>query len=89
MDGRGHAAAVLKTGVRKHRGFESHPLRHSLQPSLQPTARLFVKTNARYDGDNLDILRRYMPDASVDLGVVITIQDNRAYRALVEDARRL
>ena len=26
-----------------------------------------VKMNVLYDGDNLDILRRYIPDASVDL----------------------
>jgi site-specific DNA-methyltransferase (adenine-specific) len=26
-----------------------------------------LATNARYRGDNLDILRRYLPDASVDL----------------------
>jgi len=26
-----------------------------------------VETNALYYGDNLDILRRYVPDASVDL----------------------
>ena len=26
-----------------------------------------LATNVFYDGDNLDILRRYLPDASVDL----------------------
>jgi len=26
-----------------------------------------LATNVLYDGDNLDILRRYLPDASVDL----------------------
>ena len=26
-----------------------------------------MKTNALYYGDNIDILRRYVPDASVDL----------------------
>ena len=26
-----------------------------------------MQTNVRYYGDNLDILRRYLPDASVDL----------------------
>ncbi len=27
-----------------------------------------METNALYYGDNLDILRRYVPDQSVDLG---------------------
>ncbi len=29
---------LSKSGVRKHRGFESHPLRHSI-PTRRPTAR--------------------------------------------------
>ncbi len=31
-----------------------------------------MDTNVLYDGDNLDILRRYLPDAAVDLATSAT-----------------
>ena len=37
------------------------------QPSLSTRYALGVQTNVLYYGDNLDILRRYIPDETVDL----------------------
>ena len=45
-----------------------------------------LATNVMYEGDNLDILRRYLPDASLDLihldpeALTRTLQSRRAGR---------
>jgi hypothetical protein len=36
-----------------------------------------LATNALYYGDNLDILRRYLPDATVDLVKLLAFEDTR------------
>jgi site-specific DNA-methyltransferase (adenine-specific) len=45
-----------------------------------------VETNVLYYGDNLDILRRYVPDASVDLVYLDPpFNSNRAYNIIFKD----
>jgi len=45
-----------------------------------------VKTNVLYYGDNLDILRRYVPDASVDLVYLDPpFNSNAAYSLIFRD----
>jgi DNA modification methylase len=45
-----------------------------------------VKTNLLYYGDNLDILRRYIPDASVDLVYLDPpFNSNRSYNVIFKD----
>ena len=41
-------------------------------------------TNVLYYGDNLDILRRYLPDASVDL-IYLDPPFNRDYNVIFKD----
>ena len=45
-----------------------------------------LATNVLYYGDNLDILRRYLPDASVDLIYLDPpFNSNRDYNVIVKD----
>jgi site-specific DNA-methyltransferase (adenine-specific) len=45
-----------------------------------------VETNALYHGDNLDILRRYVPDESVDLVYLDPpFSSNRDYNVIFRD----
>ena len=45
-----------------------------------------VETNVLYYGDNLDILRRYIPDGSVDLVYLDPpFNSNRTYSAIFAD----
>src|ERR1035437_4506501 len=45
-----------------------------------------MQTNVLYYGDNLDILRRYIPDASVDLVYLDPpFNSNRAYNVIFKD----
>jgi site-specific DNA-methyltransferase (adenine-specific) len=45
-----------------------------------------VKTNALYYGDNLDILRRYVPDESIDLVYLDPpFNSNRDYNVIFKD----
>jgi 16S rRNA G966 N2-methylase RsmD len=47
---------------------------------------LGVQTNVLYYGDNLDILRRYIPDASVDLVYLDPpFNSNRDYNVIFKD----
>jgi site-specific DNA-methyltransferase (adenine-specific) len=47
---------------------------------------LVVQTNVLYYGDNLDILRRYIPDASVDLVYLDPpFNSNRDYNVIFKD----
>lgn len=49
-----------------------------------------VQTNALYYGDNLDILRRYVPDASVDLIYLDPpFNSNRDYNVIFKDESRV
>ncbi len=46
-----------------------------------------LATNALYYGDNLDILRRYLPDAAVDLVYLDPpFNSNRDYNVIFRDA---
>jgi site-specific DNA-methyltransferase (adenine-specific) len=45
-----------------------------------------MQTNVLYYGDNLDILRRYLPDASVDLVFLDPpVNSNRVYSVIFRD----
>ncbi len=45
-----------------------------------------MQTNVLYHGDNLDILRRYLPDASIDLVYLDPpFNSNRDYNAIFRD----
>ena len=45
-----------------------------------------MQTNVLYYGDNLDILRRYIPDESVDLVYLDPpFNSNRAYNVIFKD----
>jgi site-specific DNA-methyltransferase (adenine-specific) len=45
-----------------------------------------MRTNVLYYGDNLDILRRYLPDASVDLVYLDPpFNSNRDYNVIFRD----
>lgn len=45
-----------------------------------------LATNVLYDGDNLDILRRYLPEASVDLIYLESpFNSNRDYNVIFKD----
>ena len=58
------------------------------QPATQEKfcAKCGLKTNALYYGDNLDILRRYVPDESVDLIYLDPpFNSNRDYNVIFKD----
>jgi site-specific DNA-methyltransferase (adenine-specific) len=45
-----------------------------------------LATNVLYDGDNLDLLRRYLPDAAVDLVYLDPLfNSNRDYNVIFRD----
>ena len=45
-----------------------------------------LATNLRYSGDNLDILRRYLPDAAIDLvDLNPPFNSNRDYNVIFRD----
>ena len=47
-----------------------------------------TQTNVLYYGDNLDILRRYLPDAAVDLvSVDPPFNSNRDFNVIFRDER--
>ena len=61
---------------------QASPLRPALGVTLMPDP----TTNVLYYGDNLDILRRYLPDACVDLVYLDPpVNSNRDYNVIFKD----
>jgi len=72
----------------EHRGAggRSAPFGRANDYRIDAVASLRVKTNMLYYGDNLDILRRYLPDASVDLVYLDPpFNSNRAFNVIFKD----